>query len=164
MEIVETSLFTRQIKELIEDESYAELQLALVRRPDLGDLIPGSGGLRKVRWSQAGRGKRGGIRVIYYWYSPDDLIYMLLAYAKSTQENLTQEQLKILRKLVEEEFGSGSGVVQRANREYQGSGQDSAWQSQAVTQFSVGCPRREGYSRANGSFPRSLRDPHRGER
>jgi hypothetical protein len=107
MEIVETSLFTRQIKELIEDESYAELQLALVRRPDLGDLIPGSGGLRKVRWSQAGRGKRGGIRVIYYWYSPDDLIYMLLAYAKSTQENLTQEQLKILRKLVGEEFGSG---------------------------------------------------------
>jgi hypothetical protein len=107
MEIIETSVFTRQIRDLIEDDDYAELQLALVGRPDLGDLIPRSGGLRKVRWGQAKRGKRGGIRVIYYWHGPDDVIYMLLAYAKSSQENLTPEQLKLLRRLVREEFGSG---------------------------------------------------------
>ncbi|OBS09602.1 type II toxin-antitoxin system RelE/ParE family toxin [Acidihalobacter prosperus] len=107
MEIVETSVFTRQITSLVDDEGYAELQHALIRRPDLGDLIPGSGGLRKVRWAQRGRGKRGGIRVIYYWYDPEHMIYMLLAYAKNEQENLMQDQIKVLRKLIEEEFGRG---------------------------------------------------------
>lgn len=107
MEIVETRVFTKQITSLVDDEDYAELQQVLIRRPDLGYLIPGSGGLRKVRWVQRGRGKRGGIRVIHYWYDPEHMIYMLLAYAKNEQENLTQDQMKILRELIEDEFGRG---------------------------------------------------------
>lgn len=66
MVIIETSIFTRQVPTLLADEEYRELQTALVNRPHLGAVIPGSGGLRKMRWSRPGRGKRGGIRVIYY--------------------------------------------------------------------------------------------------
>ena len=79
MEIIETSVFTKQIKELISDEEYGELQFALVQRPDLGDIIPQSGGIRKMRWAGSGRGKRGGIRVIYYWQVSEHQIFMLLA-------------------------------------------------------------------------------------
>lgn len=107
MEIIETSVFTRQITELISDEEYGELQFALVQNPDLGDIIQHSGGIRKIRWAGSGRGKRGGIRVIYYWQVSEDQIYMLLAYAKNQQENLTPDQLRLLRKLVKEEFGNG---------------------------------------------------------
>ena len=82
------------------------MQEALWVNPIQGALIPGSGGLRKVRWQLPGKGKRGGIRVIYYWYSPAVQIYMLLAYGKSEQENLTPQQLKVLKTLVEQEFGS----------------------------------------------------------
>ena len=64
-------------------------------------LFPAAG-LRKVRWSLGARGKRGGLRVIYYWDKPKECIYMLLLYSKSRQEDLTQEQLRTLRKLVKE--------------------------------------------------------------
>jgi len=107
MEIIETSVFTRKIRELISDEEYGELQFALIQRPDIGVVIPQSGGIRKIRWSGSGRGKRGGIRVIYYWYVNEQQIYMLLAYAKNEQANLSTAQLKVLKKLVEEEFGNG---------------------------------------------------------
>lgn len=90
---LETPVFTRQIKALVDDEEYRKLQLRLVANPDCGDLIPRSGGLRKIRLGVAGRGKRGGARVVYYWVSARSQIYMLLAYAKNVQEDLTQEQL-----------------------------------------------------------------------
>ena len=67
MVIVETLIFTKLIRELMSDDEYKDLQEALVNRPDLGDLIQGSGGLRKVRWKLKGSGKSGGVRVIYYW-------------------------------------------------------------------------------------------------
>jgi len=102
--IIETTIFTRQVQTLLSDEEYRQLQLALVLSPEMGALIPGSGGLRKVRWSMAGRGKRGGVRTIYYWAVAQDQILMLLMYAKNEQDNLTSEQLKVLRRLVEEEF------------------------------------------------------------
>jgi len=104
MVILETPVFTAQITDLITDDSYASLQHELRVNPDAGDVIPQGGGLRKIRWRSEGGGKRGGIRVIYYWYVPGDLIYMLLAYAKNKQSDLTPKQLKILRALVEEEF------------------------------------------------------------
>jgi hypothetical protein len=85
----------------MDDEQYLELQLALVENPKLGDLVPGSGGLRKVRWKQPGQGKRGGVRVIYYWAVSADQIRMLYVYAKNRQVDLTKEQLKQLRKIVE---------------------------------------------------------------
>ena len=67
-----------------------------------GDVIPGGGGVRKVRWGSVGTGKRGGLRLIYYWHQSEDRIYLLFIYRKSRQEDLTWEQLRVLRKLVKE--------------------------------------------------------------
>jgi mRNA-degrading endonuclease RelE of RelBE toxin-antitoxin system len=98
---IETSVFTREIRRLLPDENYRMLQTALMLRPDAGDLIRGSGGLRKVRWSLPGGGKRGALRVIYYW-DPPERVFMLLPYRKAEQEDLTPQQLRILRGLVKE--------------------------------------------------------------
>jgi len=105
VEIAETVVFTRQVQGLLDPESYRLLQLELADRPDRGTVIVGGGGLRKIRWQGPGRGKRGGTRVIYYWARDRQLILMLLAYAKGAQEDLTADQLKILRRVVKEEFG-----------------------------------------------------------
>ena len=104
MRFVETPIFTREVLCLLSDETYRALQLALLLRPEQGVLMPGSGGLRKIRWASKGRGKRGGIRAIYYWERESETFYMLLAYVKSEQENLTPRQLRILGRLVKEEF------------------------------------------------------------
>jgi len=103
-EFLETPLFTRRIRELISDNEYRILQLVLGLRPEQGVVIPGTGGIRKIRWSQMGRGKRGGIRIIYYWHRPTNRNYMLLAYPKSEQDDLTADQLRILSLLVKKEF------------------------------------------------------------
>ena len=100
MVIIETPIFTKLIKELMSDDEYKDLQEALVSRPDRGSLIKNSGGLRKVRWALEGRGKSGGARVIYYWMTDNDQLYMLLAYPKNVQDNLTDTQLKALKKIV----------------------------------------------------------------
>jgi len=84
------------------DDDYRALQSALLLRPEAGALIPGGGGLRKLRWGLPGTGKRGGLRLIYYWQKAEDRIYMLLVYRKSRQEDLTRQQLTVLRKLVKE--------------------------------------------------------------
>lgn len=105
MWIAETAVFTKQIEELLDAESYRLLQLELADRPERGKVIAGSGGLRKVRWQGSGRGKQGGTRVIYYWARERQLILMLLAYAKKDQEDLTSDQLKVLRRVVKEAFG-----------------------------------------------------------
>ena len=107
MVILETPIFTRQITALISDDSYAELQQTIRLDPETGAIISGSGGLRKIRWQAEGRGKRGGIRVIYYWHVPGDQTYMLLAYAKNQQSDLTPKQKQVLKQLVEEEFSNG---------------------------------------------------------
>lgn len=104
MVIVETSLFMRQIDKLLDPESYRLLQLRLVADPKAGDLIRESGGLRKIRWEGSGRGKRGGVRVIYYWAGSDGVVLMLLAYEKKDQDDLTPAQKKALAKVVKEEF------------------------------------------------------------
>lgn len=104
MIIVETSIFTRQVHELLSDEEYRELQLALVNRPKAGAVIVGSGGLRKLRWASKGKGKRGGVRVIYYWAVGPHQILMLVIYSKSERDNLTLKQVKVLREIVESEY------------------------------------------------------------
>ena len=104
MRFVETPVFTRTVTALLDEEQYRALQLALALRPEQGDLIRGSGGLRKLRWGLAGRGKRGGARVIYYWDAPTETFYMLYAYTTQEQGDLTPHQVKVLRRLVREEF------------------------------------------------------------
>jgi mRNA-degrading endonuclease RelE of RelBE toxin-antitoxin system len=104
MVIIETLVFTRQVRKLLSDDEYQQLQLELVERPDLGVVIQGSGGLRKVRWAAKGHGKRGGSRVIYYWAVSQDQILMLLIYPKNVQDDLSPAQLSALRKAVEAEF------------------------------------------------------------
>lgn len=104
MRFVETPIFTEVVYTLFEDEEYRRLQLALLFRPEQGAIIPGGAGLRKVRWGARGRGKRGGIRVIYYWNREEEAVYMLLAYSKLQQEDLTSAQLRLLSRLVREEF------------------------------------------------------------
>ena len=98
----ETSVFTRQISKLISDDAYREFQQELLFNPAAGDIIKGSGGLRKLRWRSAAKGKRGGIRVIYYWYVEDSEIFLLLAYGKTEKADLSTKEIKILRALVEE--------------------------------------------------------------
>ena len=102
MEFIETPTFTRLVLELMEDDDYAKLQLALAKRPDMGKIIPDGGGIRKMRWAGSGRGKRGGLRVIYYWHVADSQIWMLLAYPKNERGDLTPEQIKQLKRLVKE--------------------------------------------------------------
>jgi mRNA-degrading endonuclease RelE of RelBE toxin-antitoxin system len=104
MVIRETTVFTKQVKQLLDTESYRLLQLRLVADPEAGALIPGTGGLRKIRWQGSGKGKRGGIRAIYYWAGQVDVILMLLAYPKNEQGDLTPDQKRILAALVREEF------------------------------------------------------------
>ncbi len=99
---VETPVFTKLIEDLLPHDSYVMLQHRLLMRPEAGFLIPGSGGLRKIRWGIERQGKRGGLRVIYFWDKPQDTIYMLLIYRKNEQEDLTPDQVKVLRRLVKE--------------------------------------------------------------
>jgi mRNA-degrading endonuclease RelE of RelBE toxin-antitoxin system len=102
MEIIETPIFTRKINDVLSDDEYGRLQWMLVINPEAGAVIPGCRGLRKLRWAIPGKGKRGGLRIIYYWYTQDEKIYMLLPYKKSEQGDLTHEQIKILNDYVKE--------------------------------------------------------------
>lgn len=104
MIIFETPIFTEQIQDIMEDDDYADLQRTLCQDPASGDLIKGTGGLRKIRWASSGRGKRGGARIIYYWLNQEDQIYMLFAYPKNKQIDLTEAQKKILMHLVTKEL------------------------------------------------------------
>ncbi len=103
MELIETSIFTKQVQAALSDEEYRAFQLHLILRPDVGPVIPGSGGLRKVRWQLAGRGKRGGARVIYYWRTAQNQIVLLFLYPKNVRATLTPTELKTLRELVGDE-------------------------------------------------------------
>jgi len=102
MEFVETPTFTRLVLALMDDDDYARLQATLALRPDLGRLIPGGGGIRKRRWAGCGRGKRGGLRLIYYWQTADERIWMLLLYPKNERDDLSATQMRQLRILVKE--------------------------------------------------------------
>ena len=101
MVFVETRTFTKRINELMSDDEYRALQESLINRPQTGDIIQGTGGLRKVRWTQDGRGKRRGVRVIYYWMAEQEQLCMLYVFPKSRQADLTSEQRKALKAIVE---------------------------------------------------------------
>ena len=103
MELIETAVFTRQVEAALSDEAYLVLQWHLLLAPDAGAIIPGSGGLRKLRVALPGRGKRGGARLIYYWEKAKSRLYLLFLYPKSERADLTRAQLMVLRKLVGDE-------------------------------------------------------------
>ena len=102
MEFIETPIFTRLVLELLPDDEYRELQFMLADNPSCGDIIQGGGGIRKVRFSAKGKGKSGGVRVIYYWMTEKGQIYMLLIYPKNKKDTLTDKETGILRELVKE--------------------------------------------------------------
>ena len=99
MTFVETKLFTKRLRDYLVDDEYRTLQQVLIANPEAGDIIPGSGGVRKLRWRVAGRGKRGGIRVIYYLRLRYGEIWMLTVYAKNVVDNIAPS---VLRKIKEE--------------------------------------------------------------
>jgi hypothetical protein len=101
MIFVETPAFTADVKALLPDDSYAQLQRELIARPTAGDLIPGTGGLRKIRWRLPGQGKRGGARVIYYWRASHSQILLLAIYGKGSKDDLTAAEKRVLRRMVE---------------------------------------------------------------
>lgn len=89
---------------MLSHDDYLLLQEALGRRPEQGAMIKDTGGVRKLRWIEAGRGKRGGLRVIYYWHLEREMFLMLYAYRKSEQKDLSVAQQKVLARLVRQEF------------------------------------------------------------
>lgn len=102
MVFVETSLFTRLLRDHLDDEEYRGLQAHLIEHPDAGAVIRETGGVRKVRWRSRGKGKSGGVRVIYYWVKADEQIFFLTIYGKSQKEDLTSQDLRKISKLLEE--------------------------------------------------------------
>jgi hypothetical protein len=101
MIFIETPVFTKGLKDLLDDDRYAEFQRWLARHPDSGDLIEGTGGIRKIRVASSGRGKRGGSRVIYYHFTAAAHIALLMIYPKNEQDDLTATQRKALKRIVE---------------------------------------------------------------
>lgn len=106
MELIETSIFTRQITALLSDEEYRGFQSRISANPELGALIKGGGGIRKIRVGVGSRGKRGGARVIYYWAAREDVLLLLYAYSKNAAADLTAKQVSQLARVVKEEFES----------------------------------------------------------
>lgn len=102
MEFIETSYFTRHVYEILTDDEYTNFQDYLADHPDAGDVIPDTGGMRKIRIASGGKGKRGGSRVIYYWQDTNFMIFLMAIYAKNRQIDLTVDQKRVLRTLLEE--------------------------------------------------------------
>ena len=102
----ETPIFSRLLGNYLSDESYRELQRALMDNPELGDVMPGTGGLRKVRWhdTRRGKGKRGGLRIIYYYLMSDRQIWLLTLYGKDEAADLNADEKRALKKAIETEL------------------------------------------------------------
>lgn len=102
LEFVETPLFSKILERYLSDEQYAELQAFLSEQPEAGDMIPGSGGVRKLRWAAKGRGKRGGLRVIYYLQLAQGQIWLLTLYSKNVKETIPAHVLKKIKEAIED--------------------------------------------------------------
>lgn len=100
---VETKLFTRLVQYYLTDDEYRELQSFLIDSSEAGDVIPGSGGVRKLRWRAEGRGKRGGYRVIYFSRLAEDEIWFITIYPKNVADEIPADVLKKIRKEIENE-------------------------------------------------------------
>ena len=103
MVLKESPLFTKLVNDYLDDDEYAALQWELCLHPEAGAVIPGSGGLRKLRWKGRGRGKRGGYRVIYYWRDRQGEIWLLTMYAKNEAENIPAHMLRRIKEAFADE-------------------------------------------------------------
>jgi mRNA-degrading endonuclease RelE of RelBE toxin-antitoxin system len=105
MEFIEAPVFTKYLKKYLSEESYMALQDFLLVNPHAGEIMPGTGGFRKLRWydKRRGKGKRGGLRVIYYFFSQEVQIWLLTIYGKNEAKDLTSEQKKALKSAIDEE-------------------------------------------------------------
>jgi hypothetical protein len=102
LQFIETPIFTKLLAEYLSDDEYAELQATLNRHPDIGAIVPGSGGVRKMRWGFQGHGKRGGLRVIYYLMTLRGEIWMLTLYSKHIRENISADVLRRIRESIDD--------------------------------------------------------------
>ncbi len=101
MEFIEASAFTKYVYNYLTDDEYLGLQGFLLKYPEFGKIVPGSGGIRKIRWAMSGKGKSGGVRVIYYFKKQDDEIWLLTIYSKSEVENIPAHVLRQIAKEIE---------------------------------------------------------------
>jgi hypothetical protein len=105
VELVEAPIFTQLVSSYLEDDEYQQLQLFLAANPDAGNLMPGTGGCRKLRWAdrRRGKGKRGGLRVIYYHLVKDMHIWLLTLYDKDELVDLSPREKRLLKAAIEDE-------------------------------------------------------------
>ncbi|AKE60871.1 type II toxin-antitoxin system RelE/ParE family toxin [Citrobacter farmeri] len=101
MIFIETEFFTEDVQQLLDDDEYHRFQLFLAAQPEYGDVIQDTGGLRKIRWKAQGKGKRGGVRIIYFYQSRRTEVRLLLIYRKGLKDDLTQQEKAVLRMLNE---------------------------------------------------------------
>jgi hypothetical protein len=106
MEFIEAPAFTRYVADYLGDEEYRALQSELARNPEAGDLMPGTGGFRKLRWGdpRRGKGRRGGLRIIYYYFLSDQQIWLMTLYGKNEAADLTPKEKKALKNVIETEL------------------------------------------------------------
>ena len=106
MEFLEAPAFTRYVSSYLSDDEYRKLQNRLAAAPELGDLMPGTGGFRKLRWADArrGKGRRGGLRVIYYYFPREQQIWLMTLYDKDEASDLTPKQRQALKSAIEIEL------------------------------------------------------------
>ncbi|MAY37234.1 MULTISPECIES: type II toxin-antitoxin system RelE/ParE family toxin [Spongiibacter] len=101
MEFIETPVFTSWLKANVNDDEYREFQQEIASNPTKGDVIQGTGGFRKVRIAYGSKGKRGGGRVIYYWFDDDSQIYLVMGYSKGEKSDLSPQEKRTLKGLTE---------------------------------------------------------------
>jgi len=103
MIFIETSLFTKILPSYLSDEDYRGLQSYLLKKPDAGDIVRGSGGVRKIRCAPSGSGKSGGVRAIYYWKKSEHEMWMLTMYSKSERASISGSALKQIAEAIDHE-------------------------------------------------------------
>ena len=108
MEFIEAPAFTRHLHSYLDDDGYRRLQNDLAAQPELGDVIQGTGGFRKLRWADArrGKGRRGGLRLIYYYFEADHQLWLMTLYGKDEQDDLSPSEKKALKSAIDQELAA----------------------------------------------------------